>query len=150
MKPILVGESNPYSQDPDDALLPWPFGCAGWRLCHKVLALREETYLATFDRANLLDRGRWSAPMARASATKLLDDHDVLVLLGRKVCDAFNQGGAVPGHRRVLLVGERERVLVRLPHPSGRSRAWHDPTMERRCRDVLREVLPDIPFGEVK
>lgn len=85
-KPLLVGESNPYSRDPDDALLPWPFGCAGYRLCHKVLGLREETYLQVFDRANLLDEVRWSAPRARASAATLIKEHHVLILLGRPYC----------------------------------------------------------------
>jgi hypothetical protein len=97
MKPLLVGEDNPYSVDDPVrsqryALYPLPQNSAGGRLCALVMALTIKEYIGKFDRANLCD-GRWSMKKARLRAALLLHDrgrgssadygygqHDVFVL----------------------------------------------------------------------
>jgi len=53
MRPVLVGEANPWGSDPFYALYPYPERYAGWRLCHLILGLYRRTYLGYFDRVNL-------------------------------------------------------------------------------------------------
>lgn len=157
--PIIVGESNPYGADPHFALYPEPDGCAGWRLCYKVMGLRRGTYMSSFERVNLLQGPKWSAPRAREAAGELLMNSGSLVwiLLGRKVSEAFHfLGHRPPECREWISIPLAERILnfpnrsaVLLPHPSGRCRAWQDPTMVKTCRELLRKALPGISFGEV-
>lgn len=86
-KPYLVGEANPYSSSPADALLPWPRGASGDRM-REILGMDDRTYLATFVRVDLCGR-RWSMREARAAAERLrAEGPAVFVLLGRKVGDA--------------------------------------------------------------
>lgn len=153
MTPIIVGESNPYGSRPEYALYPSPPGCAGDRLCRVVMQLRERTYLSSFERVNLLSGDRWSAPAAREAALELLVLYGsrVWILLGRKVADAFDRSLLHPPPRfYVLCSASSEMHIVALPHPSGRNRAWSDPQMARRCREVLASALPSIPFGETR
>jgi hypothetical protein len=144
VKPLLVGENNPYRGAPYYALWPDPQGCAGWRLCHLVMGLDHRTYLNVFDRVNLLQQPKWSAPAARTAAADLLEGYGArtYVLLGAKVCAAFgvDYGGAP---KRV----EQISVVV-LPHPSGLCRFWGKPRAFARARDVLREALPEIEFPD--
>ena len=145
MKPLLVGEANPYQSDPRlaqrFALYPDPPGCAGWRLCHKVMQLDPDDYLARFDRVNLCD-GKWSIREARQRAVELVrrsntespvDDRPYFVLFGSKVCAAF-----VMPFDPFRLHAESRYVI--LPHPSGLSRAWNEPGAYERARAVLREA----------
>lgn len=71
MKPLLVGEANPYGSDPAFALYPSPPGCSGDRLCRLVMGLDPDDYLERFERANLCPR-RWSLAEARTRAADLL------------------------------------------------------------------------------
>lgn len=166
MKPLIVGESNPFGGDGYYALYPEPEGCSGDRLCRKVMGLRRETYMREFERANLV-RGRWSMRSARERAQELtkLSDEDkarlelgpwlsdlddlvelkTFILLGRKVAEAF-------GWKKAPQIGlaQRYHFFVFLPHPSGRNRIWSDPESIRGCRAVLRSVLPEIPFGGLR
>jgi hypothetical protein len=148
VKPLIVGEINPYGHDERFALYPYPDGCAGERLCHMVMGLNRKTYLDSFDRVNLLQQDRWSAPAARASANRLAvldaEYRRTYVLLGRKVSEAFAlYECAMPS---LVRRGDVSAIVV-LPHPSGRNRAWNDPGLVATCRKILREVLPNIPFG---
>lgn len=89
MRPLLVGESNPYGSDPRFALYPLPERSAGGRLCRLVLGMRMAEYLRAYDRANLCD-GRWSAPTARSEAARLATTRAApIVLLGARVASAF-------------------------------------------------------------
>ncbi len=136
MRPLLVGESNPYGADPRFALYPEPAGCAGARLCHVILDMTADEYLAAFDRVNLLDCPRWSLPASREAAQRLLDRGQDLVLLGARVAHAFDPAwGAFSEYRAAGL-----RVLV-LPHPSGRCRAWNEPGAVERARAAVRAFL---------
>jgi hypothetical protein len=154
VKPLLVGELNPYGPDDEFALWPAPPGCAGHRLCHRVLGLEPEAYLERFDRANLCAHA-WSARKARERAALCCAGRRQLVLLGRKVWAAF---GIAPDQRVPFSVivlpavhvvvrgyaGTRpigpDGCLVLLPHPSGRCREWNRPGAYERARAVLRSV----------
>ncbi len=130
--PTLVGEQNPYSLDPDDALLPFPAQSAGARLA-RILGLSRSQYLRTFRRANLVDGPGYTARLAREKAWQLVEDPGVLVLLGRRVCAAF-------GVRTAAF--QREGRFYVLPHPSGMCRVWNEPDAVDRARRLLREFLP--------
>lgn len=143
MKPLLVGEANPYGSDPHYALYPDPPGCAGDRLCRKVMGLEPDDYLERFDRVNLCP-SRWSTRGARERAAALLEEYPQvpLVLLGAKVTRAF-RWLFTPFESwvasEVAIIG-RGRTFVCLPHPSGLSRAWNAPGAYDRARSVLREA----------
>lgn len=132
-KPVLVGECNPYGNDDEYALFPLPVGCAGWRLCHKILALPRRTYLKRFERTNLVQGTRWSMPAARERAQELQRRVDAsLVLFGSKVAQAF-------GYAFAPLSRPTDRVLI-LPHPSGRCRMWSTPGLTEAARFAVRSL----------
>jgi hypothetical protein len=134
MRPILVGEDNPYSADPRLALWPSPEGCAGWRLCYRILGMEFRDYLRSFERVNLCT-GRWSLREARRRAVELSMSRapsQTLVLLGARVCSAFE--------RPYIPLTSAPPFLV-LPHPSGRCRTWNDSQSIEDARRLVGEVL---------
>lgn len=139
----LIGENNPYGPDPQFALYPLPERSAGGRLCSVILGMRRPDYLSAFERVNLLSRPRWSAPAARAAASELLSrvpagripDRDRVILLGRRVFDACFDGCAWESFAKF-------GRFLSLPHPSGLSRAWNDPTAIPRARAAVVELAP--------
>jgi hypothetical protein len=138
-KPLLVGEQNPYGSDDYYALWPDPKGCAGWRLCHRILGLETRKYLRTFDRTNLCD-GPWTLDEARAKATRIAGKRQgPLILLGAKVCQAFNLPFA-PFSVQTSFLGP-DRAIYMLPHPSGRCRTWNEAGSVEKARDLLKEFL---------
>lgn len=167
MNPIFIGELNPYGGHPHYALYDEPSTSAGGRLRRKVLAVHSETYLAC-TRYNLCD-GKLNMAAARSRAHEILvrhsgseRPHDPLVLLGRKVVNAFFGGpdGEDPLPEPFTLrscrysvyggsTTEREppNVLI-LPHPSGLCREWHAAGAFERARAMMREFCPDFPVGE--
>lgn len=134
-RPLLVGEANPYGDDPRFALYPEPDGCAGWRLCHQVLGLSETAYLRAFDRVNLCGE-RWSIRVARAAAVVFRQRTGPKILLGAKVCAAW-------GLAFLPLTGVDDVVI--LPHPSGRSRLWNEPDAVQRARALVLPLLEAKP-----
>lgn len=120
MRILLIGESNPYGGPDRNALVPYPDGCSGWRLCHVVLGMTEEVYIDTFDRVNLV-RGPWRIDAARMMVDRIkMSQYDRLVLLGAKVALAFK----VPYVPFTTEDGLGWRAVV-WPHPSGRNhRMW--------------------------
>lgn len=151
MTVVLVGELNPLSSHPSDALVPWPNGCAGHRLM-RILGLEEPDYLA-IARLNLCS-GRWSRDSANLRANWLVNQHvgrdDVLVMLGRKVAGAFCYQLPSFTHevRDYGLIEKNELTLVSLPHPSGLCRAWNDPGATERARELMSRVEPSVAWGE--
>lgn len=139
-KPLLIGELNPYGTDPQYALYPEPEGASGDRLCRFVMGLTHDEYLERFDRANLCT-GKWSAPAARRMAADLVvSAGGPIVLCGVKVASAV---GLLPqpfNIKRLYIGGYGDRVVVVLPHPSGRCRTWHQPGAVDRARSCLREA----------
>lgn len=144
MKPLLVGEANPYGGDPEFALYPDPPGCAGHRLCHKVMGLDAEEYLERFERVNLCPT-KWSLREARERAIELAGPRaaSTVVLLGARVARAFQYPfdpfAVHTSYWSGTVFNGIGRVVV-LPHPSGLSRAWNAPGAYERAREALREA----------
>jgi hypothetical protein len=131
-RPLIVGESNPYGSDPYYALYPDPDGCAGHRLCCKILGISKPAYLNTFDRVNLCD-GPWRIREARTKASTLRGRQ--LILLGSKVCSAFG----LP-FEPWTLVGDVAPWVI-LPHPSGLCRMWSMKNSISMARQCVREAF---------
>lgn len=139
VKPLLVGESNPYCSDTRYDLYPEPPGCSGDRLA-SILGLSHEEYMRGFLRRNLC-RGPWSITQARARAEELrgrFDPETVFVLLGSKVSRAF-----VFKYEPFARFTNSGRTFVILPHPSGRCRAWNAVGSFGMARRLLSEFLPE-------
>ena len=151
MKPLLVGELNPYGSDPAFALYHTPENSAGGRLCRLVMGLRRLDYERSYDRANLC-AGKWSAKPARERAAALLSERlrgaaggppPVVVLLGARVCSAFGRDYQPFCHYETSedVLGESGEVsYVVLPHPSGLCRLWNAPGSFGRARESLRSA----------
>lgn len=143
VRALIVGESNPYGADPSFALYHLPRGASGDRL-RRIMGLTDEQYEGWFDKVNLLDAGSWNRPAARAAADRL-DARCArglpFVLLGARVRAAFGLGGV---SEFSVLAAKRPRVMIVLPHPSGRCMAWHRPGAIDDARLALRtaRVLP--------
>ncbi len=138
MKPLLVGESNPYGADPYYALYPAPDGCSGHRLCCLILGMSRKSYLEAFDRVNLCD-GPWSLPEARERAVQILTERIgecKLILCGQKVCTAFG----VPFAPFTVA----DEIMLRLPHPSGLCRLWGEAGAFQRARDAVAAFVPHL------
>jgi hypothetical protein len=111
--------------------------------------LPEDQYLA-LHRTNLCD-GAWSKEAARRKVAELLDPYAVwrvVVLLGRKVTEAFESvaldGALLPFATAPCCPG---MTLVSLPHPSGRNPVWGQPSSRQRAREILRSLVPEVPWG---
>ncbi len=142
MKPILVGEQNPYGADPYYALYPAPDGCSGHRLCRLILGMSRKSYLEAFDRVNLCD-GPWSMPAAKVRAEELIDgglsggdEEQPLILFGAKVAKAFGVS-----YKPFEQFGED--ILV-LPHPSGLCRLWGEAGAFERARQAVALFAPEV------
>lgn len=139
MKPLLVGEANPYGVDPRYALFPHPRNSAGYRLARMIMAMpSKQAYLDSFDRVNLCPQ-KWSVPVARDRAREIQAERERthIVLLGSKVATAF---GFAYEPFKVAQAGSRMEPLktfVILPHPSGLCRLWHEPNAFERAREAL-------------
>lgn len=151
MKPLLVGEDNPYGSDPRYALYPEPEYSAGGRLCRLIMQMTVRQYIRAFERVNLCS-GKWSMPEAKAYAKKLAawayHSGTPMVLLGSKVAgafglkfDPFTYGDTVFGEVGDALFSVR---IVQLPHPSGRNRMWNEPGSIEKATRMLQEagILP--------
>ncbi len=147
MAPIFIGEANPYGAHPRYALGDEPATSAGGRLRRKILGVRSATYLAC-ERLNLCPTV-WNREQARVRAARLLDTRsgEVLILLGRKVADAFGLSD-VPAFGTRQLIGGPKCVV--LPHPSGRNAAMWSAEGIRRARTAIRAACPEFPLGEAE
>lgn len=153
MKPLFVGEANPYAdearrQTTHFALYPLPERSAGGRLA-AMLRLKPLEYLRSTHRVNLfhMPPRRWDAAYARLAAANILStypDASVVIMLGARVAAAF-------GHPKLAVwdyaehkwvAGGRTVRLYRVPHPSGRCRAWSDPRSARLLRNIVRRYMP--------
>ena len=142
--PILVGELNPYGGRPEHALFCHPPNSAGGRLQRLIFAIPRWKYLEC-PRFNLCV-GEWSAPAARVEARALLTlaKGRTLVLLGKKVCDAFQ----VPFDPFQLDESPSGQKYVILPHPSGRNRMWEADGAIERAQELLRAEFPHLGIGD--
>lgn len=144
VKPLLVGEDNPYGKDPRYALYPQPEYSTGARLCGLIMQLSIKEYIRDFDRVNLCS-GKWSMKEARGKASDLLFQREhpsTFVLLGSKVSAAFRL--AFEPYTIRTHVDYAGSLFVCLPHPSGLNRLWNEHGSYERARETLRQakVLP--------
>lgn len=141
VKPLLVGEANPYGGDPHFALYPAPDGCSGHRLCKLILKMRRADYLREFERRNLCPHN-WNMREAREHAAELRTWRAPLILFGAKVARAFDFN---PFEPFTLTNGGREwdKTLV-LPHPSGLCRTWNEVGAFEKARELVAKVVPSI------
>lgn len=144
MKPILVGESNPLSSDPADALVPYPDGCAGHRLAVSIFGMSRKAYMDSFDRINLC-MGDWSQFPARLTAAALKIKYDRIVLLGSRVASAFG----LNFEPFTFAQGSSIKMLI-LPHPSGLSRLWNNPNNIKLCRELIKSMCPELELSDDK
>lgn len=136
MQPLLVGEANPHGANPEFALYPLPEHAAGGRLA-AILDMSRSTYLRAFRRVNLCPR-RWSMRDAREHAAGIASrERGPIVLLGRRVAEAFGFGAAPPF--------SAQGQFYLLPHPSGLNRVWNDPRAAERARALIYPLLPPRP-----
>lgn len=145
---LLVGEDNPYGQDPRFALYHKPRHASGNRL-RQHLGLRDATY-ERLQKINLCTK-KWSLREARERAQLLTERGAVgglriIVLLGAKVRDAFGLEMEFFG---VLSDPAVTPVFVLLPHPSGLNRLWNQPGARERAQAILRRLMPSVPWGEI-
>ena len=145
---LLVGEDNPYGSDPEFALYNYPPGCAGYRL-RRILGLPQHQYLA-LHRTNLCASSGWSMKEARRRSQLLIADPSapwrVVVMLGRKVADAFEYDRPFFTHGVASRTGGK-MILVSLPHPSGRNAGSWSGQAPMRARQILRELAPEVLWG---
>jgi hypothetical protein len=138
VKPLLIGEANPYGTAPEYALWPEPRRASGGRLM-RLLDMSRAQYMIAFDRVDLCDQ-IWRGGYARDMAQAILATRaGPLVLLGARVAGAF---GLV---YEPFTVVRGKCYLV--PHPSGRNRAWQEPGAAARLRLFLAPLLEEVPHG---
>lgn len=146
---LLVGEDNPLSSEPEHALYCYPPNCSGHRLQSKIFGISPTDYLAMW-RTNLCVGG-WSVKKARERASEILwadAPWDVVVLLGKKVCDAAVSTYETKEYdmfTSVQLTSGRRWVF--LPHPSGMNRIWNQAGVVERGRGLMQDVVPEVAWG---
>lgn len=149
MKPLLIGEDNPYRDKiaPEKLaiwakagitldLYPHPQRSAGYRLAVTILGLSRGEYLDRFDRVDLCGVN-WSLRFARTHAARLRNDRPGrFILLGAKVAQAFDLPFG-PFTERVDRCRPAVQYVI-LPHPSGRCRLWAtEPDAIQKARDLV-------------
>lgn len=80
---------------------------------------------------------RFPAGQAREAARRLRLRTDVILLAGRGVAAAFGEGG----RKYFEWFRLRRRWAAVVPHPSGVSHWWNDPSNRRRAARFMRSVL---------
>lgn len=149
----LIGENNPYGDDPRYAMYPEPERSAGGRMCRLVLGLSPSKYLLLFERRNLLQAPKWSAPAAKAAANAMRAENagncDTFILLGKLVTRAFfsEKTDVLEPFKSIIYssrIGERARTYLSLPHPSGLSRVWNEPGSFLIARAAVARAAPHL------
>lgn len=138
--------NNPSTGDPRAALLPYPRGCAGWRLwkmVHDVCGISRHEWCQRTERVNLLETTWWD-PLAAAERGEAL--------------------WRTWAGRRVVVLGAATRTALRLPpapallwsvssgvtwcwvpHPSGRCREYNDPL----ARIAVGMRMEELVHGQI-
>lgn len=157
---VVVGEAPGPRSSPACPMFPFPAqSSGGWLRTLSGIDVAE--YLRRFARRDLLRTyplpdGRWrkaETEAGRAAALALLaevgsDPSITLVLLGRNVVEAFGAMSIAMFTAAQLCLGGP--MVVRLPHPSGRTRAmsYGAPADRAKARHLLRTAAGlDQPAG---
>jgi len=143
MKTLLVGLDNPRSDDPAYALSPYPEHRTGGRVVRMIGTVVEgytaTDYLRDFHRTNLYPigaappkgKGTTRRDRERAAETYAIarqHGYRNIVALGQRVSDAM----ATASDR-----DDDPPLLIDVPHPSARNRAWNEPRVFRYYGRVL-------------
>lgn len=144
----VIGELNPFGVNPRLALYHLPRTSSGNRL-RIIMGLSDVEY-SKLRKLNLCI-GKWDSVRAKACAFACIigakessDTHDLLILLGSKVRDAFG----VPNKEFWWEEQGGNTTLVTLPHPSGRNPVWNNPGAITKARKLLKQHAPLIPWGQ--
>jgi len=156
---LVVGEVSPLLNGGAIALSRLPKN-SSWDRLRRLLGLSDADYDGCMTKTNLCAE-KWHMYKARQRAREIwssvlgrigeYSDCDVLVMLGSRVREIF--GGMGLGHvdyfgYRCLPHSLPHLKVVSLPHPSGRSRAWNDPSSRTRSIAVMSAVAPWVPWGK--
>lgn len=145
LRPLLCGMNNPIRSEPQYALYPYPATSAGGRL-YDVLRIEWpeanlRQYIRAFSRQNLVAGKQWEPQEAKVKGRMLRaevsEQERTVVLLGREVRTAFS----VPFDHPWVLPLRVGRATVRcVPHPSGLSRWYNEPTNRQLVSMMLAEL----------
>ena len=147
MRPILVGLHNPHSSHPSDALHPLPIGASGSRLFSMIKEyardMTVQDYLDGFDRKNLVaGLGIYLDTSVPAKVMlETLPKNATVVMLGTGVAWAFRKALQIREQFPLIHPRVADGITWRMiPHPSGRSTLYNDPTM----RALVGMMLADL------
>ena len=129
-RPVLLGEVNPYSNDPREAFAPWPKKSAGYRLW-EMTELPKRDYLIAFDRRNVSDVG-----------SLRFKPHQMVVVFGDEArrCVETSQGIKLKKAHFVTQT-HNDVPYTLLPHPSGKCRFYNDKDKRAAVGAFLRSLL---------
>lgn len=160
---LLVGELNPYGADPGYALYHEPPNSAGGRLQRLILGVSARRWYLPIWRTNLCE-GAWDMDEALDGAGVVLGldqapgPWDVIVALGVSVNSALRRRAfrtlthltswPEPFETIGLVLSTHQVTVVNLPHPSGRNLVWNEPDRVQAARDLMRRLVPEIPWGD--
>jgi len=111
----------------------------------KLLGLPEHQY-CDLPRAVLCPSWSWTKKEARRQAFRLVEAPAAwrsIVLLGSKTKTAFGYTRPFFSHEDSSLNPDVQLVCL----PSPMDRAWCDVRLVQRARQILREVIPSLPWG---
>jgi len=171
MKPIIIGLHNPYSKDPVNALAPFPEKSTGhrlWRMLNRLewpmtreafrAAHDRRVYMDAFKRYNLCTTQEQVNDIAKRRecaglflAEKRIIPGDTVVLLGGDVLEAFSFWFRQEEQLQKILIHPQVRSGITwrwLPHPSGRSTKYNDPTMRMLVGMTLANLVSVNSTGE--
>jgi uracil-DNA glycosylase len=151
----LVGERPSERSDPGD---PMSVSFRSFQNLSRLLRYPEvpdaDVLLLFTPRANVIDEPPsvpWNRVRAIKRARHLVRRYDSLILLGRRVVDAFEiDAGGETCFTIERAVGGRRVQLHAMPHPSGRSRWWNEPDNRERAAKFLRRVINARPPTDVE
>lgn len=154
---LIVGEVNPYGQDPSYALYHLPERAAGHRLQSVIMGVEARRWYLPMWRTNLCTTS-WEKGDAIERVKVLLGADapwTTVVMLGVKVAKAFafhtgQDAKAFQDYASFRPPGPSSGPAIRfvaLPHPSGRNASSWAGTAVEDARNLLRVVAPEIPWG---
>lgn len=146
MKPLIIGQAPSRSSDPSEPLS----GRSGCRLAD-LCGLDVATFLATFERANLLDH----YPGAKLKGDEFVTTAEARTLAagvrprlrGRTVVvlGLVNAAGFGLTQPAFQFAPHWEGLFAFSPHPSSVSRWWNDPANEARARAFWSALAREPP-----
>lgn len=154
MKPLIIGQAPGPNSDPSNPLA----GRCGARLAD-LCSLDEKTFLARFERVNLLNKfpgkatkgDRFPIDQARKTAVDLLifgKLNRTTVMLGGNVARAFGfPSVGLEMFRWNVIDGSPLIRLAFCPHPSGVSHFWNEPKNVAAARHFWRRLALEAARG---